>query len=243
MVICSPFLAYCLHCLAFTTPSNLREIYVWIKAAMRRIGHLNSPKAAPPEPSLNFLCPTKLHLFLQTYTFCPLFQSLPIPPHSWPRPPNSLPSPLRSQGLRQLRGFRAVESHRFRWKEIDVCFIIAVSLLPLRTQPMADNYLGRQSQTGGGAIHVARPFQVPDTLIARGQHGPAASQSLVWIPATKSWPKRETQVKTMQGGRQYNLSCQQQCQVHWHLLKGSTDAAAQTRGNTGGNGCDTTPCS
>ena len=49
---------------------------------------------------------------------------------------------------------------------------------------MADNYLGRQSRTGGGAVHVTRPFQVPDTRTARGQHGPAERQSLVRIPAT-----------------------------------------------------------
>ena len=134
--------------------------------------------------SLKFLCPTKLHLCPQTCTLCPLFQSLPRPPHSLPRPPNSLPSPLRSQGLGQLRGSRAVETRRFRWKEIDVFFTIAVSLLPRRTQPMADNYRGRQSRTGGGTIYFMRPFQVPDTGTARGQHGPAAVQSRVRFPAT-----------------------------------------------------------
>ena len=36
-------------------------------------------------------------------------------------------------------GSRAVEMHWFRWKEIDVLFTIAVTLLPRRTQPMADN--------------------------------------------------------------------------------------------------------
>ena len=59
-------------------------------------------------------------------------------------------------------------------------FTIAVSLLPRRTQPMADNYRGSESQTGGGAIH----FQVPDTRTARGQHGLAARQSRVRFPAT-----------------------------------------------------------
>ena len=82
-------------------------------------------------------------------------------------------------------------------------FTIAVTLLPLRTQPMADNYLGRQSRTGGGTIYFMEPFQVPDTRTARGQHGPAARQSRVRIRATG--PKPETQVKTMQGGRLYNL--------------------------------------
>ena len=140
--------------------------------------------AARKAASLNFLCPTKLHLCPQTCTLRPLFQSLPRPPHSLPRPPNSLPSPLRSQGLLQLRGSLAVETRRFRWKEIDVFFTIAVSLLPRRTQPMADNYRGRQSRTGGGTIYFTRPFQVPDTGTARWQHGPAARQSRVRFPAT-----------------------------------------------------------
>ena len=136
--------------------------------------------------SLIFLCLTKLHLCLQICTLCPLFQSLPRPPHPLPRPDYSLPSPLRSQGSRQLCGSREVETHRFRWKEIDVLFTIAVSLLPRRTQPMAYNYRGRQSRAGGGAIHVTQPFQVPDTRTTRGQHGPAARQSRVRIPATDS---------------------------------------------------------
>ena len=63
-------------------------------------------------------------------------------------------------------------------------FTIAVTLLPRRTQPMADNYRGRQSLTGGGTIYFTRPFQVPDTLTARGQHGPAARPSRVRFPAT-----------------------------------------------------------
>ena len=33
------------------------------------------------------------------------------------------------------------------------------------------------------------------------------------------------------------------CSSDLYTLKGSTDAAAQTRGNAGGNGCDTTSCS
>ena len=141
-----------------------------IFACLNELREMLSPTGnSPPEihsknfASLNFLCPTKLHLCPQTYTLCPLFQSLPRPPHSLPRPPYSLPSPLRSQGLLQLRGSRAVERHLFRWKEIDVFFTIAVTLLQRRIQTMADNYLGRQSRTGGGAIHVTRPFQVPDT--------------------------------------------------------------------------------
>ena len=67
-------------------------------------------------------------------------------------------------------------------KDTDVLFTIAVTLLPRRTQPMADNYLGRQSRTGGGTIYFMRPFQVPGTRTARGQHGPAARQSRVRIP-------------------------------------------------------------
>ena len=121
--------------------------------------------------STNFLCPTKLHLCHEMHSLH-FFTHCPDPPHSLPRPPNS-PSLLSLQGLRQLSRSRAVEKQRFRWKEIDVLFTIAVNLLPHRTQPMADNYLGRQSRTGGGPIYFTQPFQVPDTLTARGQHGPA----------------------------------------------------------------------
>ena len=103
-------------------------------------------------------------------TLCPPFHSLPRPPHFFPRPPNSLPSLLRLQGLRQLRGSQAVVSS---------LFTIAVTRLPRKTQPMADIDRGRQSRTGGGTIYCTRPFQVPDTLTARGQHGPAARQSRV----------------------------------------------------------------
>ena len=63
-------------------------------------------------------------------------------------------------------------------------FTIAVTRLPRRTQPMADNYRGTQSRTGGGTIYFTQAFEVPDTLTARGQHGPAARQSQVRIPAT-----------------------------------------------------------
>ena len=98
-----------------------------------------------------------------------------------------LSSLLRSQGLWQLHRSRAAETHWFRWKEIDVMFTIAVTLLERRTQPTADNYLGRQSLTGEGPIYFNRPFQVPDTLTARGQHSPAARQSRVRIPATDSF--------------------------------------------------------
>ena len=66
-------------------------------------------------------------------------------------------------------------------------FTVAATLLPRRTQPMADNYLGRQSRTDGGPIYFTRPFQVPDTRTARGQHGPAARQSHVRIPANDSF--------------------------------------------------------
>ena len=60
-----------------------------------------------------------------------------LPTFSLPRPPSSLPSLLRTQGLLQLRA-GAVETHWFRWKEIDVLFTIAVTLLPHWTQPMAE---------------------------------------------------------------------------------------------------------
>ena len=67
-------------------------------------------------------------------------------------------------------------------------FTIAVTLLTRKTQPMADNYLGRQSRTGGGTIYCTLSFQVPDTRTARGQHGPAARQSRVRIPVTDMTP-------------------------------------------------------
>ena len=95
---------------------------------------------------IKFVCPTKLHLCPQTCTLCLLFQSLPRPPRSLPRPPWSLPSPQRSQGLKHLHGSRAAETHWFRWKEIDILFTIAVTLLPRRTQPMANNYWRRHCQ-------------------------------------------------------------------------------------------------
>ena len=88
--------------------------------------------------------PNEITSTAATCTLHPLFRSLPRPLHSMSRPPNSLPSILRSQGLLQLRGSGAVETRWFRWKEIDVLFTIAVTLLPRRTQPIANNYLGRQ---------------------------------------------------------------------------------------------------
>ena len=141
-------------------------------------------RSSPGASWIKFLCPTKLLLCPQNALFAYFFSLCPDPPHSLPRPPHSLPSPLRSQGHLQLRGSRAVETQWFRWKEIDVLFTIAVTLLPRRTQPMADNYLGRQSRTGGGTIYFTWPFQIPNTRTARGQHGPAARQSRVRIPAT-----------------------------------------------------------
>ena len=73
--------------------------------------------------------------------------------HSFSRPPHSFPSLLRLQGLRDLLGFLAAETHWFRWKEIDILLTIAVTLLPRRMQPTADNSRGRQSRTGGGPIY------------------------------------------------------------------------------------------
>ena len=129
------------------------------------------------------------YTFATNCTLCPHFFTLcPDPPILCPDPPILCPA---FYVLLQLRGSRAVETHWFRWKEIDVLFTIAVTLLPRRTQPMADNYRGSQSRswesdsrTGGGPIYFTRPFQVPDTRTARGQHDPAARQSRVRIPAT-----------------------------------------------------------
>ena len=74
--------------------------------------------------------------------------------------------------------------------EGDRRFTIAVTLLPRKTQPMADNYRGRQSRTGGVTIYCTRPFQVADTRTARGQHGLAARQSRVRILVTDMTPGR-----------------------------------------------------
>ena len=109
----------------------------------------------------NFYLPSEIAPFKlpQNCTLCPhLFNLCPDPPILCPDPPNL-------------------------WKEIDVSFTIAVTLLPRRTQLMADNYQG-ESRTGGCSIFFTRPFQVPDTRTALGQHGPAARQSRVGIPAT-----------------------------------------------------------
>ena len=110
-------------------------------------------------------------LFAQTPPFFAQTPSFFAQPSTFTRPPAA-------------PWIRAVETHWFRWKEIDLLFKIAVTLLPQRTQQMADNYPGRQSRTGGGTIYFTQPFQVPDTRTARGQHGPAARQSRVRIPAT-----------------------------------------------------------
>ena len=134
--------------------------------------------------SSNFLFPQKFTLFPQNSFFSHFFTLFFRPPHSFSRNPHPFSSLLPSQGFRQLRGSRAAETHWFRWKEIDVLFTIAVTLLPQRTQLMADNYLGSQSRTGGGTIYFTRPFQVRDTRTTRGQHGPAIRQSRVRIPAT-----------------------------------------------------------
>ena len=133
---------------------------------------------------IKFSFPIEIHSLTTKCILFPIFSLFFQTPHSFSRHPHSFPSILRSQGLRELRGSRAAETHWFRWKEIGVLFTTAVTLLPQRTQPMADNYLGRQSRTGGGTIYFTRPFQVPYTRTARGQHGPAARQSRVRSPAT-----------------------------------------------------------
>ena len=108
--------------------------------------------------------------------------------------PHSLPSLLRLQGLRKLSGFRAAET---LWFRLSFCLQSLSLSCHRRMQPMADNYQGRQSRTGGGPIYFTLPFQVPDTRTARGQPGPAARQSCVRIPATDSFPAetRNTSLK------------------------------------------------
>ena len=109
--------------------------------------------------------------------------------HSLPRPFHSLPCILRSQGLQQLCGSLAVETHWFRWKEIDVWFTIAVTLLllRLRTQRKADNYQGRQSLTSGGpkdrSANVSSSCCQADSTVLLT---PAARWSLVRFPVTDS---------------------------------------------------------
>ena len=86
--------------------------------------HLCSPgsraRLCPSGQMINFLFPSKFTLFHKMHCF---------PPILFPDP-HSFPSFLRLQGLRELRGSRAAETHWFRWKEIDVLFTIAVTLLP-----------------------------------------------------------------------------------------------------------------
>ena len=123
------------------------------------IGRFNPQHRSPP---------IEIHSFSTKCILFPPFHSFSRPSHSFSRPPHSFPSLLRLQGLRELRGSRADESHWFRWKEIYVLFTIAVTRLRRRTQLMADNYLGRQSRTGGGPIYGTQPFQVPDTRTAAG---------------------------------------------------------------------------
>ena len=126
------------------------------------------------EPMIKKSWPNEITYLPKKCTLCPLFYSLPRPTHSLHRPSHSFPSLLRSQGLRELHGSWAVKTHWFRWKEIDVLFTIAVTLLPRRRQSMADNYRDRESRTAGGPIYFTLPFQVPDMLTARWQHGPVA---------------------------------------------------------------------
>ena len=120
-------------------------------------------------------------------TLCPLFTLCPDPLILCPDPPILCPAfyvRMASCSSVDLGQFKRKVTQWFRWKEIDVLFTIAVTLLPRKTQPMADIYLRRQSRTGGGTIYCTRPVQVPDTRAARGQHGPAARQSRVRFPGT-----------------------------------------------------------
>ena len=91
-----------------------------INASLGR-GLLRDSEAEWQRENDKFYFAQRNYTFATKCTLCPLF-------HSLPRSPHSLPSLLRSQGLRQLRRSRAVETHWFRWKEIDVLFIIALSL-------------------------------------------------------------------------------------------------------------------
>ena len=121
--------------------------------------------------------PSKMHSL-------PLFHSLPRPPHSLPRPLPSLPSLPRSQGPQQLQGSQAVETHWVRWKEIDVLFTVAVSLLPqerkgwrLITEACSHGLAEAQKLD-------QRAFQVADWLTWNCWHGRVARQSRVQFPVT-----------------------------------------------------------
>ena len=163
--------------------------------------------------------------------------------------PNSLLSLLRSQGLRQLRGSRAVEMHWFLWKEIDGLFTIAVTLLPRKTQPMADNYLGRQSWTGGAAevqlFHAtfSSSWHADSTQAARsGGTSVTGSNPSDWLSPGRN---QKHKFKTMQGDRVYNFYCEH-TDTDWRAeqtRQHRVTSLPQTRGNAGGNGCDTTSCS
>ena len=145
---------------------------------------------------IKFSLPNELTLLPTKCTLCPLFHSLPRPPQFFAQIPPffAQPSTFARPPAAPWPGSRAVETHWFRWKEINDLFTIAVTLLPRRTQPMTDNYRGRQSRTGGGTIYFTRPFQVPDTRTARGQHGPAARHGFESQRLRDSGPKPETQV-------------------------------------------------
>ena len=61
-----------------------------------------------------------------------------------------------------FKTYSPIEVHSFKWKELDVP--TKSRCLSLRTQPMADNYQGWQSRTGGGTHSDSDgPFQVAAT--------------------------------------------------------------------------------
>ena len=112
-------------------------------------------------------------------TLCQLFHSLPTfslfsqtppflaQPSSFARPPAA---PRISSSWNAW----------FRWQEIVVLLTINVTLLPRRTQQMADNYQGRQSRTGGGPIYFTLPFRVGS--------GPGGGY---WGDVQEPWERRD----------------------------------------------------
>ena len=119
---------------------------------------LRCPGTSPRAPEAHhqiFFAQRNYTFAHQNALFDYFFNLCPDPLILCPDPPNICQAIYvrKVSRARQLRG--SMKTHWFRWKEIDVTVLltIAVTLLPLRRQPMADNYRGRQSRTCGGAIY------------------------------------------------------------------------------------------
>ena len=96
----------------------------------------------------------EIHSFTTKCIHFPLFHSFSRPPHSFSRPPHSFCSLLCSQGLRELRGSRAAESHCFRWKETDVLFKWGPPAYLLINQGVWDNVSGHTTRAPPGRVRT-----------------------------------------------------------------------------------------